>query len=170
LSYLSAITAMIGVLGALGGVVVGSMLSSRAQRELLRAAHRREDRQVRENAYVAFLANYRRFRHFVLTEALEVTVVTDSLARGVPLIKDSQEHADAIHEATARLYLLEGEDTPVIRAVLAVQMAFDDLARARATHPSGAIPLPAVQAAREAEKQFTRAAQLTLSSFDAPRG
>jgi len=159
---LNAVTAVAGVLGALGGVIIGSLLSNRAQQNLLHAAHRREDRQVHENAYVAFLASYRKFRIYVLTEAQDVRLVVGSVADGVPLIKNAMGYSDAVSEATARLHLLEDEGSPVITAALAVQDAFKELARTRATHPPGALPEPVVEAARQAEQQFTRAAQQAL--------
>ena len=147
-------------LAALVGVALGGWLTSRSQRRLLELEHRREQRRSREEAYVALLAAYRRFRVFVLTQAEGVDVVGGP--PGVPLVRDAGEYSDAVQDATARVQLLSGS-ADVLSASRALSRAFRDVARARATHPRGAVPDLLIDAARQAELHFAEAARSDLS-------
>lgn len=62
------LSVIVGVAGTLGGVAVGSLLSHRSQRALLRENQRQELARAREQAYVEFLAVYRSFRSFLMSE------------------------------------------------------------------------------------------------------
>jgi hypothetical protein len=80
-----------GVVGALGGVALGAWLSSRSQLRLQREARRQAVLTTKEAAYVEFLATMRRFRRFVLTAKVNVSVVDEAQSpRGpVPVIDDA---------------------------------------------------------------------------------
>jgi hypothetical protein len=156
----------IGAVAALGGVGLGSWLSGRFQRDLLRQAHRREDRRTREDAYVAVLVAFRKFRVFVTTEATSVRLGAPSPGGPVPLIDGGKDYLDAVQEAVARLQVLEGDSTPVVLAASRLQRAFLELAQARADHEPGDMSEPRMHAIRTAEADYARTAHHELKQFD----
>src|SRR5690349_15663551 len=156
----------VGAVVALGGGGLGSWLTARLQRDLLTQAHRREDRRAREDAYVAVLVALRTFRVFLTTEAPAVRLGTDSPEGPVPLIEGGQEYLDAVQGALARLQILEGDDSPVLRAATRLERAFLDLAVARADHPPGDMSDAEMLAVRTAEAAYARTAHHQLSQSD----
>jgi hypothetical protein len=158
----------IGAAVALGGVGLGAWLTGRLQRDLLKQTHRREDRRAREDAYVAVLVAFRTFRVFLTAEApiVRLGAVSPSGKR-VPLIEGGTAYLDAVQEALARLQVLEGDDTPVVRAAVQLERSFLDLAIARANHPPGDMSDPELLAVRAAESAYARTAHQQLQRFDA---
>ncbi len=83
---------LIGTIGALAGVALGSWLSARAQRSLFLETRRQAIRQVQLEACMAFLEAYRKLRSFVLDEAEHVELVrrTDDHG-GHPKVQESSQ-------------------------------------------------------------------------------
>jgi hypothetical protein len=156
----------VGALGALGGVALGSWLSGRSQQGLMRQNHRREDRQSREDAYIAVLVAFRQFRVFLTTEATTVRLGPPAPGGPVPLIEGGKDYLDATQEAIARLHILEGDDTPVVHAAARLQRSFLDLAEARANRAPGDMSEAAMLAIRAAELDYTRTAHNQLKQLD----
>jgi hypothetical protein len=123
----------------------------------------REQRDARVQACAELLAAYRKYRVFVQTkEPHVITYETDPPTTPVPLLPDAKEYEDAVHDATARLLLLEGGATPVVKAASQIHSAFQELALARAARPRGALPAGAVKTMRESEQNLVRVAHEQL--------
>jgi hypothetical protein len=156
----------IGAVAALGGVGLGSWLTARLQRELLRQTHRREDRRAREEAYVAVLSAFRTFRVFITAEAPTVRLGPPARGGPVPLIEGGQVYLDSVQAAVARLQVLEGHDTPVIQAALRLERAFLELAQGRADRAPGDMTDAEMLAIRTAENDYARIAHDQLRQLE----
>ena len=156
---------LLGVLGALLGVVLGAVLSDRSQRSLLRESRRSEQRQARESAYVEFLAVYRSFRSYLMSEEITVRVVERADGRPLPVISGSNRYWDAVAVARARVHIVAGINTQVYEVAESVKDALDTVAVARATHGPGEIPLSTLDVLRRAELEFARAARMDLDEL-----
>ncbi len=154
---------VIGSASALGGVVLGSWLSGRIQRQTLDKSRRQEARQAREQAYVDFLAAHRQFRRFLYTEPVSVHLVphADGCGTTTPVVEGAAKHWEAVETANARVQIVAGSSA-VDAAALAVIRGLYDVARARVNCEPGALPWDVVRSAREAENDFARAAQQDL--------
>lgn len=154
---------VLSVIGSLLGVYLGARLGIQHQASMLKAADSREDRRLREAAYVDLLAAYRRYRAFVATEAGEVKVVgATPQGGGVAVVNGVGEYEQAIQEATARVHLLEGEASPIVQAVTRIYRTAREVAIARADCGRGDVPYPVMEAARQAEIDFVRVAHAEL--------
>jgi hypothetical protein len=156
------LTVLAGTVGALGGVALGSWLTARSQRTLLRESHLQARIEARELAYSEFLGAYRQFRRYIMNEPVNIRLVERSSGRpAVPIIDGSAHYWEAVENATARLVLLAGDRmSPDIWN--AVRLAFYDIARARAIHEPGAVPDEIIHASRSAEYDFARVAREDL--------
>jgi hypothetical protein len=157
----------IGAIVALGGVGLGSWMTGRLQRKLLQEQHLREDRQSREDAYVAVLVAFRKFRVFLTSESPTVRLGPPSRFGGqVPVIEGGKDYLDAVQEALARLAVLEGSTTPMIDAANTLERTFLDLAKTRADHPPGTVSEAELLVVRTAEAAYVDTAHRHLKHFD----
>lgn len=156
------------VVGALVGVAMGAWLSSRSQRRLQREARRQAVLATKEAAYVEFLATMRRFRRFVLTAKVNVSVVDEARSpRGpIPIIDGSDAHWDAVESAISRLWIVADVDGTVGRAAAQVMDAFYVVARERAASGPGAVAASVIDVSRTAEREFARIAHRDLGRLD----
>jgi hypothetical protein len=156
-------SALLGVVGALVGVLLGGWLSTRGQVRLLKETQHEADRQFRAQAYIDYLTAQRRLRRFLLEEAAEVKLLTHvGRAQGTtPVIENAAAHWEAVERARSSMEIWPGADKirPSSDAVL---LALYDVARARASCPPGRVPMPIVDAARAAEHEFADAARQDL--------
>lgn len=160
--------AVTGVVAALGGVLLGAWLSGRSQLRLQREAQRQATLAAKESAYVEFLATMRRFRRFVLTAPIDVTLVDSSQSpRGpIPIIAGSDAHWDAVEGAISRLWIVTEVDGPVGDLAARVVDALYDIARERAIKERGAVPATVVDVSRTVEREFAREARRDLGRTD----
>ncbi|BCJ77002.1 hypothetical protein CS0771_65460 [Catellatospora sp. IY07-71] len=159
-------TVVIGVAGTLLGVVLGSVLSARAQLQLQWQAHRQSELAARREAYAEYLSTLRRFRRFILhlpPDDISVVEGSGSPRGAIPLIKGADEYWDAVETARSRLWIVAGHDSDVRRASDAVMDALYVIAREQASHKAGALPAVIVDVSREAEQRFANVAWLDLN-------
>src|SRR6266536_3317439 len=117
---------VIGSASALGGVVLGSWLSGRIQRQTLDESRRQEARQARQQAYVDFLAAHRQFRRFLYTEPVSVHLVphADGCGTTTPVVEGAAKHWEAVETgatgchvtASVRTRQVSGDSKPSARA------------------------------------------------------
>jgi hypothetical protein len=151
------ISLLIGTVGALAGVGLGSWLSAQAQRGLLLETRRQAMRQMQLEACVGFLELYRRLNNFVLMEAEKVVLATreyDQQAHGQ--IHDQTPLFAEANAAEARLRTVISKHSPIRPMADALDMAFEDLATARARYGRGRVPGDLVTCAREAKDHFSQ--------------
>ena len=156
------VSVAVGVAATLLGVVLGSLLGARSQRQLLRDTHAKSDRAARETAYVEYLSACRQFRRYILTEAVDIRLVVRPGQLTVPVIPGSHTYDEAIESARARLDILAGH-RPVWAAGEDVARYLNAIAQARAVHPPGGVPDDIVLRAREAERTFAKVAREDLT-------
>jgi hypothetical protein len=156
---------IVGTVGTLVGVALGSWITAASQRGLAREANRRDATRARESSYVEYLAAFRNFRRFVQAEATTVRIVErpEDPGRRTPVIADSIRHWEAVENAKARMYIVAA-GKPVLASMKKVEDAFYDIAEARAEYGVGAIPDSIVTSARAAETAFSRAAHDDLQA------
>lgn len=152
---------LIGVLGTLSGLVLGSILSTRSQRLQQVALEKSAQRQRRESAFADLLACYRQFRKMVMTTPVCITVTDKPDGTKVPLVADAAEYWERVESARARMEILV-DDPDVAEARSALARRFNEYLRARAEHPVGTAPTTVLDALRQAEDQFIAAARRNL--------
>lgn len=153
---------LVGTVGALAGVGLGSWLTARSQQALLRDNHRLANVAARESAYEEFLATARQFRRFLMTQPMQVRVIERTDSRpGTPVIDEPGDHWAALDAAQAKLAILAGDSEPhhVSSEVL---HGIYEIARARTIYAEGEIPDEIISIGRAAEKKFARAAREDL--------
>lgn len=151
---MASVDAWTGVVGAVAGVLVGSLVTAWTQRALLKEGHRREDQRAMVDACVSLLTAYRSFRGYVITAAPDVRVLTTPEGERFPLVDDARTYYDATQEATARVMLLCAHNEAVLAAMREVYDTFEAVAIAKADDP--VIPEEVIAAARTAEVEFGR--------------
>jgi hypothetical protein len=154
------ILAVLSVSGALVGVMLGSLLNARVQRVSWERQESLKSVQDRRTAYAAFVAACREWRATVLSP-------------GVPILEFSsvsrKPHADGGAARTqvvryrAELGLV-AHTADTVQAAAALMLAVGALSEARAVHEAGQVPDPFIEACREAERKFVRAARAELGS------
>lgn len=154
---------LVSVAGTLGGVTLGSLLTGRSQRALLRENRHQESVRSREQAYVEFLAAYRSFRSFLMTEPVKVQVVHRPDGGEIPVIEGSAKLWESVANARARVHVLSGVDSPVYMAAERVKVALDLVAKARERYGPGEIPTDTLDVLRQAELDFAMAARLDIT-------
>ena len=157
-------SAVVGVAGALAGVALGGWLSWRQQLTVQRLTRQQSERDAKRVAYVEFLATVRRFRRFILTSSVEVTL-RDQVANPVvpvAIVLGADDYWDALEHATSQLWIVSGHASTVGEAARQLTDAFYEVARARATHEPQRVPPEVVEASRQAERRFADAARADL--------
>lgn len=160
------ITALVGVLGTIIGVGLGSLLSIRSQAHMQQQARLHALIDAKRAAYVEYLSTLRQFRRFILhLDPNQITVVEGSGSpRGsIPIIEGSDSHWDAVERARSRLWIVAGFDSPVREASDRVMDALYVIAREQAAHPAGALPAVVIDVSRNAEQDFARVAYRDLT-------
>lgn len=160
------LSSLIGIAGALLGVVLGSFLTFRAQKSLAIESHRLARTAAREGAYVEFLGSWRQFRRFLLTEELTVTLVPrdDDPQVSVAVIDGAAVRWDAVDRATAQVQILAASRSDILTAAESVRRAINTIAESRAVNAAGAVPAELVKQAKTAEAVFARSANLDIGS------
>jgi hypothetical protein len=149
---------LIGTVGALAGVGLGSWLSARAQRALFRENRRQSMRQSQLDACITFLEAYRKLTRFVLIEAQHVKLVIRKYdQQSHPQIDDQTPLFEERNAADARLTAVISNDSPIRMAADALNVAFRQLVHARAEHGHGGVPTEIVSGLRGAEDRFSQA-------------
>jgi len=149
---------LIGTVGALAGVGLGSWLSARAQRALFRENRRQSMRQSQLDACITFLEAYRKLTRFVLIEAQHVKLVIRKYdQQSHPQIEDQTPLFEERNAADARLTAVISNDSPIRMAADALNVAFRQLVHARAEHGHGGVPTEIVSGLRGAEDRFSQA-------------
>ena len=149
---------LIGTVGALAGVGLGSWLSARAQRALFRENRRQSMRQSQLDACITFLEAYRKLTRFVLIEAQHVKLVIRKYdQQSHPQIEDQTPLFEERNAADARLTAVISNDSPIRMAADALNVAFRQLVHARAEHGYGGVPTEIVSGLRGAEDRFSQA-------------
>jgi hypothetical protein len=154
------VVGIVGTLGTLGGVALGGRLADRSQRRLFLEAQATERHKIRRSACIDYLAAHRRFRRFLLTEAITVDLVAvedrpeqpTALAYGVGLQWDAYERAAATIDILV-------DDNDLYAAMSQMRRTLWTIMRARATYAAGAVPVSIVDPARAAEDGFMALAQ-----------
>ena len=155
------VTALVGALGALGGVALGSLLSSRSQMRMQRQARAHALIDARRAAYVEYLSTLRQFRRFILhSDPHRISIVEGSESpRGpIPIIDGAGSHWEAVERARSQLWIAAGYDSAVREASDKVMDAIYVVAREQAAHPAGALPAVVIDISRRAEQDFARVA------------
>jgi hypothetical protein len=153
------LSAIVGTVGALVGVILGGWWTARSQRTLLKESQRQSAIQARESAYTEFLVAYRRFRRFLMNEATEVRLVgRPGGEKAAPLIDGAADYWASIDSSRARLEILAGDRIPS-DTWWNVHRSFMAIARVRATCGPGEIPDELIHAASTAEAEFIQAAR-----------
>ncbi len=144
---------LIGTVGALAGVGLGSWLSARAQRALFHETMR----QSQLDACIQFLEAYRKLTNFVLIEAQSVKLVTRKYdQQSHPQIDDQTPLFEERNAADARLATVISSGSPIRMAADALNSAFRELVHARAEHGYEGVPTEIVIRLRRAEDRFSR--------------
>jgi hypothetical protein len=150
---------LIGTPGALSGVVIGSLLSERSQRRLLRATQDAASDQIKREACVQFLAAHRSFRRHLQTEDVEVRMIpvlnTDQVT---PVVSNSSKQWECHEQARAALHIVIS-DEGLISLSDDMHRSLYSLMRARADHPPGGIPNEFISEARAIENRFAELAR-----------
>jgi hypothetical protein len=157
------LSVVVSVAGALGGVAVGSLLSDRSQRALLRENQRQASARAREEAYVDFLAVFRSFRSFLMTEPVNVEVIHRPDGGETTVIEGAAKLWESVANVRARVHILAGLDSPVYAAAENVKDALGLVASARQRHGPGEIPTDTLEVLRRAELEFATAARLDIT-------
>jgi hypothetical protein len=156
----------IGAASALVGVVLGALLSRRAQAGLLDRTYRREIARSVESAYVDYVSSYRRIRLFVQANAVTVTIATrpEDPNRQTPVVEGAQELWDAVAVADSRLLIVD-PPPPVRQAAKLVADGMWTVLERRASRGPGEVPDSEVWAAAEAEEDFAKEARANLNKI-----
>jgi hypothetical protein len=160
------VTALVGVLGALGGVVLGSLLSSRSQMRMQREARAHALIDAKRTAYVEYLSTLRQFRRFILhldPQRISVVEGSGSPRGAIPIIDGADSYWDAVERARSQLWIAAGYNSAVREASDKVMDAIYVIAREQATHPIGALPATVIDISRHAEQDFARVAHQDLT-------
>jgi hypothetical protein len=156
---------LVGTVGALAGVVLGSRLSAHAQRALSQENRRQAIRQSQLDACISFLEAYRKLTRFVLTEAQDVELVTRKYDnQSHPKINDQTPLFEERNAADARLTTMISRDSAIRVAAEVLNVEFRQLVHARAEHGYGGVPTETVGALRTAEDEFSQAVYEQLVS------
>lgn len=158
------LSVIVGVAGTLGGVAVGSLLSYRSQRALLRANQRQELARAREQAYVELLAVYRSFRSFLMSEPVTVKVIRRPDGGETSVIEGAAKLWESVAYARARVHILTGIGSPVYLAAERVNSALSLVVKAREQYGPGEIPTETLEILRQAELEFATEARLDITS------
>jgi hypothetical protein len=154
------VLAFLSVTGALVGVTLGSLLNGRMQRASWEHQENTMSMRDRRATYAAFVAASREWRATVL-------------GPDVPILRASsvsrQPHADG---GQARIQVvryraeigLMAHTAATVQAAAALMLAVGRLSEVRASHEAGQVPEPFIQACRDAEREFNRAARAELRS------
>jgi hypothetical protein len=155
-------SSLVGVVGALAGVGLGSWLASRSQRALLRESRRQARIDARESAYSEYLSTHRQFRRYIMTESVKIRLIERTPGvRATPVIDAAGRYWELVENATARLEIVAGDRIP--RNVWhAIRVSLYDIAIARAHCGPGEVPDEIVEAARIADREFVRAVREEL--------
>jgi hypothetical protein len=131
-------------------VGLGSWLSGRSQANLQRQAQLRSDADAKREAYVEFLAALRRFRRFLLTAPVKVSLreTADSSGSPVAIVEGADAHWDTVEHAISRLWIVTGYETATGKAADKVIDAFYEVARQRAAHGPEGVPAEVIEASR----------------------
>jgi hypothetical protein len=154
------VLAFLSVTGALVGVMLGSLLNARVQRASWEHQENTMSLRDRRATYAAFVAACREWRATVLGPDVQI-LRASSVSR--------QPHADGgqpriqVVRYRAEIGLI-AHTTATVQAAAALMLAVGQLSEARASHEAGQVPEPFVQACRDAEREFNRAARAELRS------
>jgi len=152
--------AVLSVVGALAGVTLGAVVSSRSQRTVLERQEVAKSLQERRVTYAAFIATNREWRATLLSP--DARIVKASAVSRKPRA-DGGEARTKFLRLRAEL-TLAAHSTETVRAADALLDAVARLAEARAAHDAGEIPDPVVDACKKADRNFLYAARAELGS------
>lgn len=151
------LAALIGALGALAGVVIGSLVSGWYQRQARLQEQLTRSKEERRRIFAEFLTATRDWRATSLhskTKVIEASTVS------------KERHADggpaAVRATALRAEIALVAEVSTIRAAWDVVLALRRLAEGRAQHLAGSLPESLVTACRRTELAFVRAAREEL--------
>jgi hypothetical protein len=140
--------------------MLGSLLNARVQRASWEHQDSTMSIRDRRATYAAFVAACREWRATVLGPDVQI-LRASSVSR--------QPHADG---GQARIQVVRyraeigliAHTTATVQAAAALMLAVGQLSEVRAGHEAGQVPDPFIEACREAEREFNRAARAELRS------
>lgn len=149
---------IISTVGVLAGVVLGGLLSARAQSRVWRLGEAERLRHERRRIYAEFLSAARIWRAAIMSPSA-VIVEVSTFSR--------QRHADGGDAAIDVLRLrfevgLIALSPEMTRLATLVFRAARSLAEARARYAAGAVPDEILDQCRQAEREFAAAARSEL--------
>ncbi|BEL04528.1 hypothetical protein Q0Z83_027190 [Actinoplanes sichuanensis] len=154
------VLALLSVTGALVGVMLGSLLNARVQRASWQHQENTMSMRERRATYAAFVAACREWRATVLGP--EVRIIPASSVSRRPHA-DGGEVRTQVVRYRAEIGLI-AHTTATVQAAAGLMLVVGRLAEARAGHEAGQVPEPFIQACRDAEREFNRAARAELRS------
>jgi len=154
------VLAFLSVTGALVGVMLGSLLNARVQRASWEHQENTMSIRDRRATYAAFVAACREWRATVLGPDVQI-LPASSVSR--------RPHADGGQARTQVVRYraeigLVAHTTATVQAAAALMLAVGQLSEVRAGHEAGQTPDSFIQACRDAEREFNRAARAELGS------
>jgi hypothetical protein len=153
---------LISAIGALTGVILGALLTSRFQRSAWLRQEAVKSIQERRVVYASFIATAREWRANVMSPEAKI-LTASTISRG--------RHA-AGGEAEVKTLRLQAElglvafTQGTVLCSDGLISAVRRLAEARGSHDAGQVPDPIVQRCRDAEREFLKAARIELGSPD----
>ena len=154
------VLAFLSVTGALVGVTLGSLLNARVQRASWEHQENTMSMRDRRATYAAFVAACREWRATVLGP--DVPILRASSVSRLPHADGGQARTQVVR-FRAEIGLI-AHSTATVQAAAALMLAVGQLSEARADHQAGQVPDLFVQACRDAEREFNRAARAELRS------
>ncbi|TDO32239.1 hypothetical protein C8E87_7695 [Paractinoplanes brasiliensis] len=154
------VLAFLSVIGALTGVMMGSLLNARVQRASW--AHQENTTSLRDRraTYAAFVAACREWRATVLGPDVQI-IPASSVSRNAHA--DGGQPRVQVVRHRAEIGLI-AHTTATVQAAAALMLAVGRLSEARAEHEAGQVPEPFIQACRDAEREFNRVARAELGN------
>jgi hypothetical protein len=156
------ILAVLSVSGALIGVMLGALLNARVQRASWEREESTKSIRDRRVVYAAFVAACREWRTTVLSP--DVRILSASSVSRRPHADGGQARTQVVRYR-AEIGLV-AHAAPTVHSAAALMLAVGDLSEARAAYEAGHVPERFVQACRDAEREFNRAARAELGSPD----
>ena len=157
-------TAVLGVVGTLFGVGLGSWLSAKTQRQQQDRLLREAVLEAKREAYIEYLATMRRFRRFILHRRPDQVRLADSGGpRGlIPFIEGDESYWDAVEDARSRLWIMAGYNSEVRTASDKIMDALYAVAREKGQASDGPVPVTVIDESRMAERDFVDAVRRDL--------
>ena len=151
-------TSLLTLVGALGGVALGSYLSSRSQSRTWERETSERSRRERQNTFAAFAAAAREWRAAIMS--FDVVIHNAGAISRHPHAVGGQAQIECLR-LRAQIALISAS-TETSTACDTVIAALGALSRARATYEAGTVPDSMINDCRDAERIFLAAARAEL--------